>query len=837
MFKLAAISPLIQTTAEDVPERGDEVHPPMMSNPYVADPAQGPEYENGYQHAQELGHLQLVSVPPDQLPGWRNSAVAWRQGFAASARALGAGQVANTIEATVKTAGTPIMLQMTKLAYGYMKGLRYGAGIGAGLGAVKGLVSGEDMGDVARNTLQGAAVGGVLGMATKPMGNALHASWKAKPPAATPPAAPTLASKAHPRAPLLPQQGVNTPVTKITLPPKPGTGQLPLPPLASPAAGAGNPAAPGASPPPPRGPVGPQAGAGKPAAPLPNVAPVVPWNQLAPGVLNSHKAHAAAHLKATNPAYTTLPTPQRQALFDARLAKMEAAHNAGWDPTKVAKVAWDFEKSAGVIPKAALRAAVAPTNTKDTPVTKIAWNFDKIAQGIAPGNLGAAFTSAATKPARKNIVPVAAKRDPRQHPTIVHPPSLERTHDLDTPGMLQTVRLKVAWDGKVAGLRDSLGQIGRPVLGAGLGAVAGGLGFPAYEEHMADVPTDVPPASPLTANMGPTPDAPGSPSLGNRFDMQKLLMTPRELGVGGVMPEVLPDVVPAAPAALPHHAVLPQSMLAEQPPGFSYPAGAAATGAAGGAALGGLAGAAMTPRRGWDDTPKTAVSGKNLLLGAIMGAGALTGGAAGTVGALASQGAHPHIQPNHPQHVIHAPAARGEFPLGAAWLAGGALGGASAGMAGAAMTPRRTTQKIAWDGKVASCGASTAKPNEYKAKLKALADRRGEKVEMVPMPEKDAGLLGSTLGGTALGAAAPVVAGGLLGAGVGLGADALGMDHIPGLGALANPMAGAAAGGLVGATFAPMGAAVGSLAGAAHGLDHATRRKHNPADPTFASVN
>src|SRR4029077_14966668 len=86
--KLAAVDPLARVTANDPTNRGDEVHAPLMANPFAGTPDAG-KYENGYQYAQQIGHQALNQAGPDDIAHWRQESLAWRKGFAQAASYLG----------------------------------------------------------------------------------------------------------------------------------------------------------------------------------------------------------------------------------------------------------------------------------------------------------------------------------------------------------------------------------------------------------------------------------------------------------------------------------------------------------------------------------------------------------------------------------------------------------------------------------------------------------------------------------------------------------------------------------------------------------------------------
>lgn len=89
MVKLSAVDPLARSTTGPVVPRGDEVHVPLMSNPYQKGTPPGMDYENGYEFCQTQGHMQLGAAAPAQIQKWRLNSLPWRQGFAAAAQTMG----------------------------------------------------------------------------------------------------------------------------------------------------------------------------------------------------------------------------------------------------------------------------------------------------------------------------------------------------------------------------------------------------------------------------------------------------------------------------------------------------------------------------------------------------------------------------------------------------------------------------------------------------------------------------------------------------------------------------------------------------------------------------
>lgn len=100
--KLAEVNPTVRMTADPSVPRGDEVHIPLLYNPYNADPQAAAEYENGYEYAQSIGHLQLDGVTPEDLQRWSTTAVPWREGFKDALGKLGRGDLAEKIAARKK---------------------------------------------------------------------------------------------------------------------------------------------------------------------------------------------------------------------------------------------------------------------------------------------------------------------------------------------------------------------------------------------------------------------------------------------------------------------------------------------------------------------------------------------------------------------------------------------------------------------------------------------------------------------------------------------------------------------------------------------------------------
>lgn len=150
--KTGAVDPNTQVTQEQGEPRGDEVHIPLLNNPYqdpTADPQQAVDYENGYQYAQTLGHLQLSQVPPEQIQTWQRAALPWRQGFADAATRLGKEDLANMLVGEQPDEGKTAMTH-AKVAAGVLPrdaqhslargigGSTIGGGIGGGVAGLGG---------------------------------------------------------------------------------------------------------------------------------------------------------------------------------------------------------------------------------------------------------------------------------------------------------------------------------------------------------------------------------------------------------------------------------------------------------------------------------------------------------------------------------------------------------------------------------------------------------------------------------------------------------------------------------------------------------------------------
>lgn len=92
------VNPLIRSTHGSVQVHGDEVDIPMMRNPHDDDQNDQREYENGYEKAQQIGHMALGAARPEEIARWQGSPPAWREGFETATTRLGLQNVANQIE-------------------------------------------------------------------------------------------------------------------------------------------------------------------------------------------------------------------------------------------------------------------------------------------------------------------------------------------------------------------------------------------------------------------------------------------------------------------------------------------------------------------------------------------------------------------------------------------------------------------------------------------------------------------------------------------------------------------------------------------------------------------
>lgn len=94
--KHADVLPNLRMTGTQANSRGDETSPTMTRNPYMAQPAAATEYENGWEYAQALAGGLLQATSSD-VQRWLQHSVAWREGFAAAAKAGGADRIGQLV--------------------------------------------------------------------------------------------------------------------------------------------------------------------------------------------------------------------------------------------------------------------------------------------------------------------------------------------------------------------------------------------------------------------------------------------------------------------------------------------------------------------------------------------------------------------------------------------------------------------------------------------------------------------------------------------------------------------------------------------------------------------
>lgn len=145
------VNPLIQTTVQPAQPRGDEVHAPLNRNPYLGT-ENAPEFENGYEHAQSLGHLTLSQSNAQQ---WAGQNPAWRAGFATAASRLGQERLSQELMAKSAAVDPAELISLRR------KQLITSTILGAGGAALGGYTGG--LLDPAYGSLVGAAAGSTLG--------------------------------------------------------------------------------------------------------------------------------------------------------------------------------------------------------------------------------------------------------------------------------------------------------------------------------------------------------------------------------------------------------------------------------------------------------------------------------------------------------------------------------------------------------------------------------------------------------------------------------------------------------------------------------------------------
>lgn len=774
MLKLAVTNPLQAATAMDTLQRGDEVHPPMIANPYQLDPEAAAQYENGYQYAQKIGHLQLISVPPEQLLGQTNGSVPWREGFAASARALGAGQVADTIEATIapKTAGIP--MDLTKLAYGYMQGLRYGAGIGAGLGAIKGLATGESFSDVAKDTLSGAAAGGALGSLSSPLVNKAR-GWFAPKVNAPLPAAPAPVAQ-HPAPTSIPDSPV--------LDAGGSADVMPIQPRFKTSAG-------------PLGPIDPLAR--MPAhffAPGASLAPRKPV-AAAPGSL----PHAdVQHLLSQVPATAPATQPRFGVSMDPPMLGLSKI--ALIRPVGIPGMTASFNRFAGqpaskprnikpvMAPAAAPQAAGIsfPNGKQSVPVHDVMQpGMPEVGRKVAemiPGGKADGRDPSSFDPQQLEMgIKVEMEHtDDRAAATEIAMDHLSERPDyytvLTAAGLNDEAKAAEAKpEGFFHALKDELGKAKDKLVEHSKAKgrskdrlFRAAFGMKPREEKKAGCGDA--PRPDYKAKLKALAERRGEPASKYLPEEKTAVFVPMEKGAGGTWNRVAPLITTGG-----------------VPGAFGYQSGIDD----------------MTRgRRDITAEDRQRIEGgffhpmvRNIPT-AVAGIGSTLAG--GVLGA--------EMMDNPVEGAI-----------------AGGLGGAVAGIPLQYAVSRGMGQEHAL-AQMRQMGIPSTAP-------KVAEVISADCPIFVPM-EKEGGMLGNVLGGAGIGAALPVLAGAATGGALGAGADLVGLDHVPVIGHAADPAVGAVAGGLGGAMFAPMGAAVGSVAGAGKSVYDATKPKPVPA---FATVN
>lgn len=135
------VNPLGRVTPVTSKPRGDEAQPTLTANPYaLADPEAAREYENGYQYAQTIGHMELAQHDPME---WAYAATPWREGFAEAAKSMGLGGFADTLLSVGKEASmNTVATEYVKTAMGPLG--KTMTGLGAGLGGLA-LGAGQDL--------------------------------------------------------------------------------------------------------------------------------------------------------------------------------------------------------------------------------------------------------------------------------------------------------------------------------------------------------------------------------------------------------------------------------------------------------------------------------------------------------------------------------------------------------------------------------------------------------------------------------------------------------------------------------------------------------------------
>jgi hypothetical protein len=83
-----AVNALARVTAKGANPRGDDVQTSLIKNPYLSG-QDAVDFENGYEYAQSIGHVQLGQMPPDAIQHWKHSPKPWQYGFGTAATKMG----------------------------------------------------------------------------------------------------------------------------------------------------------------------------------------------------------------------------------------------------------------------------------------------------------------------------------------------------------------------------------------------------------------------------------------------------------------------------------------------------------------------------------------------------------------------------------------------------------------------------------------------------------------------------------------------------------------------------------------------------------------------------
>jgi hypothetical protein len=158
-----AVDPNIQMTQRDSSPHGDEVHIPLQRNPYndpLANPQDAADYENGYQHAQDLGHQGLAMIDQAKAQSLMRQPAAWKQGMADAARKLGKADIADMLE---QVTGSEAMNKISAIVWEPAKEAGVTGGvIGGLLGGYAGVGPGYAMGRQHIGGRHGGEIGGAI---------------------------------------------------------------------------------------------------------------------------------------------------------------------------------------------------------------------------------------------------------------------------------------------------------------------------------------------------------------------------------------------------------------------------------------------------------------------------------------------------------------------------------------------------------------------------------------------------------------------------------------------------------------------------------------------------